>query len=317
MDNVQLVIIVGSILGIFAFGGIAYFLLGSAGATGRGGGEMRDLMSGGAAAQSQPGMRTRRPGEVDPRELDVEMLKKRSGSSKAKSKVEDVSSKLFKAGFFTAADRKNFLRFRIISFGSCAILMPVFLYMASSKPVLALIGLVLGALVGFTLPMSWLERQIRKREDELLYYLPLVVEQVSIGVSSALDVGPCVSHIVAMATERDSHNAVTEMFVHVEKLVRSGLSLEDALIEVGEANGTTEVKHAFMFLGQCARHGGEISSQLQELADSVMTQRQVQIEGKIAALPVKATGPLAMVFAGFFALLFAGLFVRLLSAFGG
>jgi hypothetical protein len=119
-----------------------------------------------------------------------------------------------------------------------------------------------------------------------------------------------------MTNERDSHNAVTEMFVHVEKLIKSGLSLQDSLVEVGTANGTNEVKHAFMFLAQCAKHGGEVSKQLQELADSVMTQRQVHIEGKIAALPVKATGPLAMVFAGFFGLLFAGLFVRLLSAFG-
>ena len=64
------------------------------------------------------------------------------------------------------------------------------------------------------------------------------------------------------------------------------------------------------------KHGGEISKQLMELADSVMMQRQVQIEAKITALPVKATGPLVCVFAGFFALLFAGLFVRLMSAFG-
>ena len=48
-----------------------------------------------------------------------------------------------------------------------------------------------------------------------------------------------------------------------------------------------------------------------------MVQRQVQVEAKITALPVKATGPLTMVFAGFFALLFAGLLVRLLTAFGG
>jgi Flp pilus assembly protein TadB len=175
---------------------------------------------------------------------------------------------------------------------------------------------MLGAVVGFTLPMSWLEKQVRRREEDIFYYLPLVIEQVSIGVSSALDVGPCISQIVAMAHERDSHNPVTEMFVHVEKLMRSGLNLEDSLQEVGDANGMTEVKHAFMFLAQCSRHGGEISKQLQELADSVMVQRQVQIEGKITALPVKATGPLAMVFAGFFALLFSGLLVRLRGAFG-
>ena len=174
---------------------------------------------------------------------------------------------------------------------------------------------MLGLFIGVVAPYSNLDRRTRIRQEDTLYYLPLVIEQVSIGVSSALDVGPCVSHIVTMADERDSHNPVTEMLVHVEKLMRSGLNLEDAMIEVGESSGMNEVKHAFMFLAQCAKHGGEISKQLQELADSVMVQRQTQVEGKITALPVKATGPLATVFAGFFSLLFAGLIVRLMSAF--
>jgi pilus assembly protein TadC len=92
----------------------------------------------------------------------------------------------------------------------------------------------------------------------------------------------------------------------------SGLSFQDALIEVGQASGVQEVKHCFNFLAQCAQHGGEISKQLQELANSVMNERQTQIEGKIAALPVKATGPLFLVFAGFFTLMLSGIFVKIL-----
>jgi len=183
------------------------------------------------------------------------------------------------------------------------------------KPALITVGFIFGAFVGFSLPLSMLERQIRNRREDTIYFLPLVIEQVAIGVSSSLDIGPCISQILTMARERGAHNPVTEMFLHVEKLVRSGMSLDEALAEVAEVNGMGEVKHAFMFLGQCAKHGGEISKQLQELADAVMVQRQVQVEGRIAALPVKATGPLATVFAGFFALLLAGLIVRLSGAF--
>ena len=106
-----------------------------------------------------------------------------------------------------------------------------------------------------------------------------------------------------------------EMLIHVEKLIRSGLNLEDALTEVGTAYGMPEVKHAFMFLGQCAKHGGELTKQLQELADAVSTQRQVRIEGKITALPVKATGPLTTVFVGFFLLILSGLLVRFVQRF--
>lgn len=312
MDNFTLILIVAGLLGVTLFGALAYVLLGKT--NGRAQSDMRGLMVG-AGADTRQGRLAR--AEVDPWELDAETLKKRSGSAQLKSKSQDISTKLFKAGFFTAADRKKFLYFRVIAFFICLIFFPIALYAVTHKKAFVVLAVLLGAIIGFTIPMSWLERQIRRREEDVLYYLPLVIEQISIGVSSALDIGPCVSQIVEMAGERDSHNPVTEMLVHVEKLIRSGLSLEDALVEVGEANGSMEVKHAFMFLAQCARHGGEISKQLQELADSVMMQRQVQIEQKITALPVKATGPLAMVFAGFFALLFAGLLVRLLQAFGG
>lgn len=303
----QLIIVVVLILGLIVAGGLSYMLL----AGNQGKGELRDLMQ---APDNQAARRPeRRQAGPDPFELDADSFRKRA---KGPTAQEDVSAKLFKAGFFTAADRRWFLRFRIISFIVCVTALPVGIYLATDNTPFAFVCLLLGAVIGFTLPMSWLERQIRHREEDVMYYLPLVIEQVSIGVSSALDVGPCITHIVHMAQERDSHNPVTEMFVHVEKLMRSGLNLEDALTEVAEANGTTEVKHAFMFLAQCAKHGGEVSKQLQELADSVMVQRQVQVEAKITALPVKATGPLATVFAGFFALLFSGIVVRLMGAFG-
>ncbi len=305
----QIFIILAMVIGVAGLAAFAYVFMGGNTAAARPG-ELRDLMGTGPVQE-----RSKNRHGIDPLDLDVDTFKKQV-SAKNQKKAEDLPRKLFRAGIFSAAERDRFNRKRIISFVVCSAAIPFGLsFVGASVPLIA-VGVVLGFLVGYSVPMSMLERQIRRREDEIMYFLPLVIEQVSIGVSSALDVGPCIAQIITMANERDSHNPVTEMFVHVEKLIRSGLNLEDGLTEVAEASGMSEVKHAFMFLAQCSKHGGELSRQLQELADSVMTQRQVQIEGKIASLPVKATGPLACVFAGFFALLFAGLLVRLLSAFG-
>jgi Flp pilus assembly protein TadB len=251
---------------------------------------------------------------VDP--FDLERIKQNTGRAKSVKKKEDLQAKMFKAGIFSAKERKKFNTMRVVCLVLFPIVIPLLIWLVVPKLQLVIMGLVMGVFAGLVYPTVKLDKKIEARQEDTLYYLPLVIEQVSIGVSSALDIGPCIANIVSMANERDSHNAVTEMLIHVEKLMRSGLNLEDALVEVGEASGMGEVKHAFMFLAQCAKHGGEISRQLQELADSVMVQRQTQVEAKITALPVKATGPLAMVFAGFFALLFAGLFVRLMGAFG-
>jgi len=309
MDKLQIIgIIVVALVGL---GGLAFFLLQRAGTSGQN--DIRGLRAGAPDAPQRAGGRSGRP---DPADIDIDAIKRQAGQIPARGKEDEITTKLFRAGFFTLDDRQRFMRTRIGCMAGGVLISPIALFLITHKPPMVIIGALLGAFIGFSLPISWLERQIRRREDEVLYYLPLVIEQVSIGVSSALDVGPCIAQIVSMAQERDSHNPVTEMFVHVEKLMRSGLNLEDALSEVATANGMTEVKHAFMFLAQCARHGGEVSRQLQELADSVMMQRQVQVEAKITGLPVKATGPLALVFAGFFALLGSGLVVNMMNAFG-
>lgn len=304
MSAFGLVVILGVVLTVVAVG--AMFWVFFAGSSERKNVSLRGLMPSGNVV----------PEEVSDEEmLHIEEIKRRTGSSKAAKKSDDIKRKLFRAGFYSPKDYKNFVTKQIVVFCIAVPTVTIVLYIFKPTAMFLFIGVMLGCLIGYMYPLAKLDKAIAAREEDVMYYLPLVIEQVSIGVSSSLDVGPCIGHIVQMAEERDSHNPVTEMFVHVEKLIRSGLNLESALTEVAEANGMTEVKHAFMFLAQCARHGGEVSKQLQELADSVMSQRQVQVEARITALPVKATGPLSVVFAGFFGLIFAGLAVRIMEAF--
>ena len=58
-----------------------------------------------------------------------------------------------------------------------------------------------------------------------------------------------------------------------------------------------------------------MSKQLQDLADAVATAKQATVEAKIAALPVKATFPLFLVFAGFFLMLMVSIFTRVMTVF--
>ena len=79
---------------------------------------------------------------------------------------------------------------------------------------------------------------------------------------------------------------------------------------------TCFVKHAFMALSQVAKHGGEITRQLQELADAVGNQRETKIEAKIKKLELEATAPVALVFLGFLVILLIGFGVQIKNAFG-
>lgn len=312
MDQFQIILIGVSLLGLVALGVFAYALFLTPNATATG---VKGMMGSGASGNSGA-RRSRASGVANP-VVDQQLQQFSTKRVKVKKQKVDLAQKLFRAGLFAPDDRKKFVRKRITVFVAALVGGPFgFWYIFGSLPMFFL-GIVFGALVGYTLPLTGLERRIRSRDDETMYFLPLVIEQVSIGVSSSLDIGPCITNITDMARSRGTINPVIEMFMHVERLIKSGLSLEDALIDVGEASGSMEVKHAFMFLAQCSKHGGEISKQLQELAESVTTQRQVRVEAKIAALPVKATLPLVVIFGGFFLILFSGLAVRMLSVFKG
>jgi pilus assembly protein TadC len=250
--------------------------------------------------------------------------------SKTNLTLEEVQSKLiqtkgravnqndpeilfFRAGYFSTAERLKFLRFK--HFLQIALPIAVGGLMSLVNGVIYIvIGIACGYMVGRVFPDHILNKRIKRRKDDSLYYLPLVIEQISIGVSSSLDVGPCVAYVVEMADERSSHNVVTELLAQVLKLMKAGMSLDEALSDVGEVVGIGEVKNAFMFLAQCSKHGGEISKQLNDLAEAVTLSRQLDIEARIVALPTKASGALGLIFFGFFIMLLAGLFVRIMSS---
>ncbi len=241
-------------------------------------------------------------------------LRKKKEAEAAKFESNSLEDLFFQAGFFFETDVTFFTKFRTIAPFVFATLGFVF-GMAMSDATYALLIAVIAGLVGFRLPYMYLDRKKKQRSEDILFYLPLVIEQLVIGVSSSLDIGPCVARVVSMADERDSHNCVTELLGIVQNYVRSGMSLEDALIEVGRRSGHNELKHAFLSLSQVAKHGGEVTRQLQELADAVANQREAKIETKIKKLELEATVPVAVVFCGFLIILLSGFGLQIKKAF--
>lgn len=255
--------------------------------------------------------------EEDPNDPVILASKlKKSKSLKPKKQPLTAEEKMFQAGLLSSRLRKEFKRVQIICPFAVGIL-TCLLMLQVADPILQYSGIILGFAAGWRLPSFILDRKIRLRDEEIMYYLPLVIEQIAIGVSSSLDTGPCVQLVVQMADERDTHNAVTELFKVVGHFAKQGVALEEALTEVGKKAGHVELKHAFMSLAQVSRHGGEVSKQLQELANSVTVQRENKIEEQIKKLELKATGPVAFVFISFLGLLFFMFGSQLATGLGG
>jgi Flp pilus assembly protein TadB len=248
-------------------------------------------------------------GRVEPNPEMLEELKHQKRKKMRSAEVVSLEDKFFQAGMFSEADRREFFMMR--TFGP-VVLAPIAGLIGSYSGIeFALAGAILGAAVGMRLPYIMLDKRIAARHEDILFYLPLVIEQVVIGVSSSLDIGPCLQRVVSMADERDSHNCVTELVKITQHYIASGGTLEDALVDIGRRSGHTELKHAFMSLSQVAKHGGEVTKQLQELADAVSNQREAKIETKIKKLELEATVPVAVVFCGFLLIIISGFGIQI------
>lgn len=252
----------------------------------------------------------------DAGELDAEVSQQVVGRRNRASKEPTLEERMFQAGLFSEEQRRDFLRLRIVlPIALCAVFAAGSL--ALGDPLYILLGAVVGLLLGSLIPLRLLDRWIAARNEDVLFYLPLVIEQISIGVSSSLDIGPCVARVVQMADERDSHNPVTELLRFAQAYIKSGVNLQDALNEVGRQSGNNEVKHAFKALAQVARYGGEISKQLQDLSESVTTERETQVEAKIKTLELRATGPVSLVFLGYLLILLVGFGMSVMKGISG
>jgi Flp pilus assembly protein TadB len=306
METRVLVGIVALVFALVSGGAFLYFLLAP-----RRSANLRNLMSAGAGLGTPSEERARL--RNDPSGKEFERLKAETKKKGAAKVPPTLDERFFHAGIFTEQEKREFQRMRLII---PIVAAPIgALLMGQMGFTFALVGLIMGVLVGLQAPFSILDRKVAHRGEEIMFYLPLVVEQIAIGVSSSLDIGPCLQRVVSMADERDSHNVVTELLRHAQFYVKAGVSLEDALLETGRLSGHTELKHAFMSLSQVAKHGGEITRQLQELADAVGAQREAKIEAKIKKLELEATGPVALVFCGFLVILLIGFGLQVQNAF--
>jgi len=236
-----------------------------------------------------------------------------SRNTSNRKKEPTLEEKLFRAGLFTEEQRQDFRRLQIV--------LPVVLVLAGaalgasiSEGINVLIFSAVGGIAGTYIPLWRLSRWMKRRDDDISFYLPLVIEQISIGVSSSLDIGPCLSTVVTMAEERDSHNPVTELLRLTQSYIKSGVNFQDALTEVGRLSGHNDVKHSFKALAQVARYGGEISKQLQDLSEAVASSRETAVEAKIKKLELNATAPVALVFFGFIIIILIGFGTILINA---
>lgn len=140
----------------------------------------------------------------------------------------------------------------------------------------------------------------RRLQRELGFNLPIVIERIVLAAQAGLDAQSCVA-VAAGGGETGipaPRDPASRLLLKVSELSNSGSLFEDALRSVAAESRSPHVRHAFAQLAIVHRNGGETAAALRELGDSVQGLYELSVEEEIARMPVKATMPLVLAFAG-------------------
>lgn len=158
-----------------------------------------------------------------------------------------------------------------------------------------------------------------KKKRSIEYYMPLVMERIVMASEAGLDIIPAIKTVVEIEKKQRKVNLylskeyVSEALDEVIKYSENGYSFDDALKTVANAIAVPALTHGFIHLGIAQKEGGELTGPLTELSDATQAYYQESIEEDLAKLPVKATLPLVISFAGLMVLFLVSPIIQIIS----
>ncbi len=142
--------------------------------------------------------------------------------------------------------------------------------------------------IGFRLPRIYLAHLIRKRQKNIEFELPYVIDLLSLAIESGLDLTGGIAKVVEKQRNTD---IIVEFKMFLQDL-KVGKSMEEGLADMAER---VRVLSFFSFVSsliQAQRLGAEIGPTLRAQAEQMRYQRMILAEERVNKLPVKLLVPL-------------------------
>lgn len=142
--------------------------------------------------------------------------------------------------------------------------------------------------IGFRLPRIYLAHLIRKRQKNIEFELPYVIDLLSLAIESGLDLTGGIAKVV----EKSRNTDIVVEFKMFLADIKVGKSMEEALADMAER---VKVLSFFSFVSsliQAQRLGADIGPTLRAQAEQMRYQRLILAEERVNKLPVKLLIPL-------------------------
>jgi tight adherence protein C len=156
-----------------------------------------------------------------------------------------------------------------------------------ANPVYLAISIVLGAILGYYLPVLWLKQKVDARRAEIQKGLPDAMDLLVIAVDAGLGFD------AALARVTDKYkNALSDEFAKVLREVSLGRPRLEAMDEMGRSSGVEDLHNFIQAIIQSEQFGTGIGKILRIQADEMRRKRRQRAQEKAAQATLKMMLPM-------------------------
>jgi tight adherence protein C len=215
--------------------------------------------------------------------------------------IESTRHKLELAGRPYNWGPTEFFGFRVLGGVVLGVFAFLLLWLGKQPLQIHIIGTIVGAALGFLLPVLWLSGKIRRRQDEVIKALPDALDLLTICVEAGLGFD------AAMAKVAEKwENELSRAFGRVISEIRLGKLRREALREMEHNVGVTDVTSFVAAVIQADQLGVSMAKVMRIQSEQMRIKRRQRAEEKAHQAPIKMLFP--MVF-----LIFPSIYIVLLG----
>jgi tight adherence protein C len=216
----------------------------------------------------------------------MEQIGRRLSRSTPQKARQDLLNKLDLAGKPGNLTPEDFAAVRLIAAAVMAAI-GLLLGLLLANPVYLAIAIVLGAILGFFLPVLWLQQKVDARRSEIQKGLPDALDLLVICVDAGLGFDASLTRV----TEKFK-NALSEEFGKVLREVSLGRPRLEALDEMGRSSGVEDLHNFIQAVIQSEQFGTGVGKILRIQADEMRRKRRQRAQEKAAQATLKMMLPM-------------------------
>jgi len=182
-----------------------------------------------------------------------------------------------------------------------ALLLGLFAQFLDAQNWLTGLLILMGAILGFYAPVLWLDYKIRARREEIDYALPDALDMLTICAEAGLGLDAAMNRVA----ER-WNNTLGRAFGRVIHEIRLGKSRHDAMRDMAERSGSTELTNFCAAVLQVDKLGTSIAKLLRIQSEQMRVTRRQRAYASANQTPIRMVFPLVFCF-------FPSLFIVLLG----